>query len=246
MPSSIADRSLTAAFAISLVGHLSVAGFQLLRPHHGARPRPMRPVEIIYEHRAAEQELHRLQQQLASLTNPSASLPGVQAPAPQIRVPDRPIGGMPSFGGMAGGDAGESPGQSSAALGAFSGTAGLGAMLRAPVVDLTNLVEAAQGNPVLLSYFSAIREQIQRTANRKTWNAGQPGDEGLIYVSFVLNQNGDVQVVGVVADRSALSRHLQEIAVQIVKAAGPFPPFPPSIQDPMKTIVVPLEFLLGS
>ena len=97
----------------------------------------------------------------------------------------------------------------------------------------------------MLSYFSAIREQIQRAANRRTWLTGEQR-EGLVYVSFVLTSTGAVQEAAVVSGRSAASPDLRDVAVQIVKAASPFPPFPPSMGEPNKTIVVPLEFLLGS
>ena len=113
-------------------------------------------------------------------------------------------------------------------------------------MDLTNLVDAAQGDPVLLSYFSAIREQIQRAANQQTWMAGEPDAQGLVYVSFVLGAAGKVQAVSIVADRSIPSRQLQDIAMRIVKAASPFAPFPPSLAGASKTVVVPLEFLRGS
>jgi len=106
------------------------------------------------------------------------------------------------------------------------------------------MVDAAQGDPVLLSYFMAIRDQIQRTANRQTWPADGAG-EGLVYVSFVLSQAGMIQSAGNVRGRSIASPALQEMAVKIVQHAGPFAPFPPSVPGGMKTIVIPLEFLLS-
>lgn len=242
------ERSFTIALALSAVAHSAVLGVQLIRLHRLPSVEKKPPLEIIYE-KEAVQEIDRLKQQFAELANtmpaPMARLPGVETPAAQIRIPDRPLGGLPGAGLVGGGGLSSGSGVPEG----FSGTAGASpggsqAALSA-VIDLTNLAEAAQGNPVLLSYFSAIREQIQRAANRNTWLAGQ-GVEGLVYVSFVMSKNGEVQSVSLVPDRSAPSKHLQDIALQIVKAAGPFPAFPPSIPDPAKTIVVPLEFLLGS
>ena len=116
---------------------------------------------------------------------------------------------------------------------------------RSSVVDLTNLVDAARGNPVLLSYFSAIREQIQQTANRQAWLTGT-STEGLVYVTFVLSATGAIREAQVVVDRSSGAAALREIALQIVTTAAPFPPFPPSVTEATKTVVVPLEFLLGT
>jgi protein TonB len=116
---------------------------------------------------------------------------------------------------------------------------------RGAVIDLTNLVEASRGDPVLLSYFSAIREQIQQTANRQPWLTGEM-TQGLVYVSFTLYASGSVERVVIVGERSVDSEMLRDAALRIVKAAAPFPPFPPSMTEGHKTVVVPLEFLLGS
>jgi len=218
-------RSLTIAFTISLAFHTVVLGLQFIRLQRQRLQRTeLAPLDIIYEaHTSATQELHHLQRQVAQLgKNPEniPSPPQMSAPMTHIRIPDRPALTVPNL----------STETSSS---------------RAAVIDLTNLVEAAQGNPVLLSYFGAIREQIQRTANQQTWMTGQPV-QGVVYISFLLTSTGQVVVANVVADRSVSSSALQDIALRIVKASNPFNPFPPSMPEPSKTIVVPLEFLTGS
>ena len=246
MNSAKSERSFTIALALSAVAHSAVLGVQLVRLHRLPPIDKKTPLAIIYE-REPEQTVDRLKEQFAELADTMKELPGVDAPESQIRMPSRPLGGLPGAGIGGGGGlstgSGMPEGFGAGAAGAAPGNRSQAAL--SAVIDLTNLVEAAQGNPVLLSYFSAIREQIQRAANRNTWMAGQ-GVEGLVYVSFVMSKAGEVQSVSLVSDRSAPSKHLQDIALQIVKAAGPFPAFPPSIPDPVKTIVVPLEFLLGS
>ncbi len=231
------DRRLAIAFSVSLAFHALLLGIRSVHLRHQQREQDRKAMEVIYEYRAAEQEVLHLQRQLATLEG-QGSLPGVANPAPQIRIPDRAVMNLPPALSEAG-------------------------MNRSAVVDLTNLVEAAQGDPVLLSYFSAIREQIQRIANRQTWLTGpsedlgipRPGSraparderaEGLVYVSFVLAATGQVSSVSIAADRSTTSRFLQDIALKIIKNSSPFPSFPPSLKEPSRTIVVPLEFLLGS
>lgn len=215
------DRAFTIAFAISLAVHLILLVGQLLSLNWLAMPRLRAPIEIIYDYEIAQQELRYLQEQLArakaaTTASPAPANPGEQA---QIRIPDRP---------------------------SLTADQTLAEMLpdRSSVVDLTNLVDASRGDPVLLSYFSAIREQIQQAANSRPWLSGEL-TQGLVYVSFELTSNGAVQGLKIVADRSVPSEALQDVALQIVKHAAPFPPFPPSMPDPSKTIVVPLEFLLG-
>ena len=213
------DRRLAIAFSVSLAFHALLLGIRSVHLRHQQREQDRKAMEVIYEYRAAEQEVLHLQRQLATLEG-QGSLPGVANPAPQIRIPDRAVMNLPPALSEAG-------------------------MNRSAVVDLTNLVEAAQGDPVLLSYFSAIREQIQRIANRQTWLTGER-DQGLVYVSFVLAATGQVSSVSIAADRSTTSRFLQDIALKIIKNSSPFPSFPPSLKEPSRTIVVPLEFLLGS
>ena len=111
-------------------------------------------------------------------------------------------------------------------------------------IDLTNLIDAANGDPVLFSYYGVVREQIQYMAGAKTWLSG-PAEGGLVYVSFVVNEDGSLRGAAVVPERSVESRPLREAAVQIVLNAGPFPPPPPSMPAVPATLVVPLEFLVG-
>jgi len=218
----MSDRVFTIAFGVSLGAHLVLlAGhFLSLDWFQVSRSRP--PLEVIYEYVIAEREVRELEERLIRAQREAAAS---FSPAPlgertEIRIPDRP-----------------------------SLTAGqtLEDLLpeRSSFVDLTNLVEASRGDPVLLSYFSAIREQIQQTANRRAWLAGE-ATQGIVYVAFVLTAGGTVHSLEIVPQRSAESRELREIALRIVTTAAPFPPFPPSIGEPSKAIVVPLEFLLSS
>ncbi len=115
----------------------------------------------------------------------------------------------------------------------------------AGAIDLTDLTTASQGNPVLYSYFGAIREQIQRTANGRVWFPKEIADAGIIYVGFILDRSGAVQSVGVVYERSASSAVLQDAALRILQASSPFLPFPPSFQESAMAMVVPIEFALG-
>lgn len=114
-------------------------------------------------------------------------------------------------------------------------------------VDLTDLAQAAQGDPVRLSYFAAIREQLQQAANQRPWLGNQISETGLVCVGFVLTRTGDVSSSAVVPDRSADSSSLRNAALQIVAAARPFPPLPPSFlaSSSTLTVLVPIEFDAG-
>jgi TonB family protein len=218
----VSDRILMAAFAVSIGVHLSLLVAQLLSLGWFGRLRHRSLPEVVYEMEAATEELRYLKEQLERTKHEGASAPSPAHPGAQtqIRIPDRPL--------LTGKDL--IPEQM---------------VERSAIVDLTNLVEASRGDPVLLSYFSAIREQIQQTANHGGWLAEETV-EGLVYISFMLDASGTLKGLSVVADRSVPSAALRQAALWIVKSAAPFPPFPPSIKESSKAILVPLEFLLGS
>ena len=217
----MSDRIFTLAFGTSLGLHLLVLLGQVL-PFRWLTPSPDRaPLQVIYEYEIAKQELRTIQEQFAkaAMERGGPSVPATLSDRPQIRIPSRP-------------SLLKEPLPDSLRLSPSS------------VVDLTNLADAARGNPVLLTYFSAIREQIQQTANRRSWWTAESA-QGIVYISFLLTSSGTVKEAQIVGERSAPSPALREIALRIVKGAAPFPPFPPSMTEPTKTIVVPLEFLLG-
>ncbi|MBI2104611.1 MAG: TonB family protein [Candidatus Omnitrophica bacterium] len=219
----MSDRMFLISFSASVGLHLLLVIGQFLSWRWFDLPRQRLALEVIYETLDdPADELQLLKEQLTRATRETSAspAPSVSGAHTQIRIPDRPL------------LAAEQP---------------LAALMpdRGPIVDLTNLVDAARGDPVLLSYFGAIREQIQRKANEQAWLAGET-HQGLVYVSFLLTASGRLQEVGVVTERSAGARPLWEAALRIIRSSAPFPPFPPSMADPSKTIIVPLEFLVDS
>ena len=218
----MSDRAFLVSFGMSMGLHLLLVVGQLLSLDWFHVPLRRTPMEVVYD-RAVEQEALRvLQERLATATRDAIASPAPAALGAQteIRIPDRPLL-------TAGQDLSEIMPD------------------RASIVDLTNLVDAARGDPVLLSYFSAIREQIQRTANAQAWVTGESG-EGLVYVSFILTAGGQLQGTSIVPERSRGEPALWDAALRILKTSAPFPPFPPSVAEPSKTIIVPLEFLVDS
>jgi len=215
------DRVFSIAFAVSIGVHLLF----FIKPWRiGQRaPAAPTPTQFIYEQAAPPHETRTIQEralrQQRDATRSTSSLTGSQQA--QIRIPDRSL---------------------------LSTNRALPDIIPQPssTIDLTDLTAASGGDPVLLTYFSAIRQQIQQVANRRPWTATGTQQEGLVYVAFVLTSAGAIEGIGIVSNRSIPSEQLQDISLRIVKAAAPFAPFPPSITEPSKRIIVPLEFLFGS
>ncbi len=234
------DRFLSITMTISLAGHAVLLAFQLMNPSWGRSFHAMKPVRLIYEPESAHERSQWAQQELH-----------------QARLKDLPEPTTtPSEGGMRGtGYRPSAVGSDAASLMAqvkvgrsradWSALAAPGGALQA-AVDLANLAEASRGNPVLYSYFSAIREQIQQRANERAWLPEGVAVSGTVYIGFVITRTGAVQSAAVMEDRSVDSPVLQKVALRIIQASAPFPPFPPSFEDSSKAIMVPIEFAPGS
>ncbi len=236
------DRSTTIAYSVSIGLHLILLVTQFLSFSWLHLSRPTAPLRVVYEERAKLQQLEERQASLSrakrDMTTPSVPT-AAQSRSQQIRIPQRPL--------LAGGQhLSDALSSRMASLDTSAGGQTMAQLLssRSSVVDLANLVEAAAGDPVLMSYFGMIRERIQDTANRKNWVAGSDA-QGIVYVSFMLDRSGSISAVAVVTDKSSPSSMLRGAGSQIVKTAAPFPSFPPSMTEASKTIIVPLEFLLG-
>ncbi len=225
------DPAFLWALGFSVICHLIVIALQTIMIRTGSPPPIRKTMEVVYDHPSSETAT-RAPDTLAALTARATEPPSVTMSTHHIQVGGGSASGL--LDGLAG-FAGDG-------VSSFVATP---SPLQGSIVDLSNLAEASQGDPVLLSYFSAIREQIQRTANRQTWISSEES-EGIIYVTFLLTSTGHVTSPRVVPERSASSALLQEIAVKIIAASSPFPPLPPSLHGAAKTIVVPLEFLRSS
>ncbi len=242
------ERLFSLMLIISLAGHAVVLVAQLISLGWSGWTTPLRhPAKLIYEQEAAKDasswaadELHRVETRMREPHRPSSPL--AQGSQADGIAPGQ--GGLPTIAPgsltvipQVSGDGSTHP---------LTAVSPSGSHAWSGAVDLTNVVEAAQGNPVLLSYFSAIREQIQQIANTQEWLPQGTATEGVVYVGFIMSRAGQIQSSSIVADRSAPYPLLRSAALRIIRSASPFPPFPPSFEESSKTIMVPIEFVRGS
>ena len=233
------DRALAIMVCVSLMSHAAAVVAILIVFRHPAvelANELRHPTRLVYEAEPSREpsiaeRVHQIARSHAFLPSPASggigSMPSPQAVNELVRVR---IGTFSSSVTGAAGTVGE----------ATAGNRWVSA------IDLTNIIAAAQGNPVLLSYFSAIREQIQRVASRQIWVPMGEHTAGIACVGFTLTREGDIQSASIVSSRSTPSSSLRDAALRIVESAGPFPPFPPSFRESSKTIIIPLEFVIGS
>ena len=92
-----------------------------------------------------------------------------------------------------------------------------------------------------LSYYKLINRQLQESVI-------YPSNftDGEVEVSFVLNADGSLRGLEVIDQTSESSYSLRETALQIVRNASPFPPFPESLQKQQLTFNVVICFRSNS
>ncbi|MFH1093251.1 MAG: TonB family protein [Candidatus Omnitrophota bacterium] len=85
-------------------------------------------------------------------------------------------------------------------------------------------------NKSYISYYKLINEQLRQAVIYPSHFS-----EGEISLSFVLDSEGKLKNVEVMQTASFENEHLKETAMQIVKRASPFPPFPKNLQQKQLT-----------
>ena len=242
------DALLIKAIIVSLAGHAVLLSGAWIQAMWYKRARPAAPLRLVHEGPAVHDEQDRAAQRLEE-----AKTRTIEAPALSQDAATESEGseGMDQGSPMMSISAAELRATADASLGDLAGGA-LSAVSVADggwgaAADLTNVTAAAQGNPVLLSYFSAIRTQIQQAANRRPWLTEGARAEGTISIGFVIGVAGDIQKAAVITERSAAFPDLQSAALQIVEASAPFPPLPPSVRaaSPTLAVIVPIQFVTG-
>ncbi len=240
----MADRRfLSLAVGLSLLGHLVVFRAALVRGLSSfSKPLATR-FKLVYEERPAGAVVRPMPQVAPTV------------PVRYITIPTLSAGASAAMRGGAGvqlAPSAESVGDQALLLALGNGE-GMGGMANNPlsvgggaVVDLANVAASARGNPVRLTYFSALRDQVQQMANSRAWIPEAAAAGGIAYVRFVLERRGTTSSIELLVEQSTASPALGDAAVRIVRAAGPFPPFPPSFTDSTLTILIPIQFVFGS
>jgi|GEM_PF-3219381 len=87
-------------------------------------------------------------------------------------------------------------------------------------------MDEIKATPAYMDYYKHIREKIRQSAMQKY----DQGEEGDVTVVFILTQKGQVAGASVARAVAPVSELLRSIAVESVRKASPFPPFPPTLR----------------
>ncbi len=238
------DRLFVPMLLVSLTLHLTVFAIERILPGWGAWAQALKPIQLIYEPEETADQSQSGNQQKRTPAEPE----DVPKPASQP-LPEEEESGVDSHRPkMISADVDDlitSSVDSGMVASSLPVATAVSDTTWASAVDLTNLASAAQGDALLYTFYSAIREQIQRIANGRPWLPEGATLSGTVYVGFIVDRGGTIQSTAVVTDRSVNATALQRAALDIVQASAPLPAFPPSFKEASKAIVVPIEFALA-
>jgi outer membrane biosynthesis protein TonB len=99
-------------------------------------------------------------------------------------------------------------------------------------------------NPKYLTYNDDMRDTISRNIKRRAYTYVNHPDfqAGEVYLTFVLESNGNLQQVKIIDAKTSANAYLREVALRSIKESNPFPPFPEGFDYPEFTFNLLISF----
>ncbi len=110
------------------------------------------------------------------------------------------------------------------------------------VVSLSGKIDSRIVPAVLIEYYRSIREEIKKKAFYYKPSQGR----GAVTVLFGINSKGLLEKIIIDDIRSTNQKNLRTAALNSVKHAAPFSPFPSELKNNIITFSITIEFALGS
>lgn len=107
-------------------------------------------------------------------------------------------------------------------------------------INLSDIKPSIASSPSYVGYDSVIRDQIKARLDQNVDSARK--NAGDVYISFVVNDKGELLKVSIVADRTNADSYLQEICWRSVRESSPFKPFPKDLNYPQLPFGVLISF----
>ena len=107
------------------------------------------------------------------------------------------------------------------------------------IIPSYEILEASEEKSLYLDYYQSIREKIRGVANDSYHSHSR---EGEIYLSFVLESNGNLKNIRLFEHKSSSDDTLRTIALNSVKEASPFSAFPKGLNQKQLSFNVIISF----
>jgi TonB family protein len=105
-------------------------------------------------------------------------------------------------------------------------------------ITLPAIGMARINNPGYISYYQIVREKIRRSAYQNFTH----NETGEVYISFIISNDGMINDVRLVEEKSTANDYLKDIALSSVKDASPFPNFPKELDYPQLSFNIIISF----
>ena len=105
-------------------------------------------------------------------------------------------------------------------------------------ITLPAIGMAKINNPGYISYYQIVREKIRRSAYQNFTH----NETGEVYISFIISNDGMINDVRLVEEKSTANDYLKDIALRSVKDASPFPNFPKELDYPQLSFNIIISF----
>jgi hypothetical protein len=88
-------------------------------------------------------------------------------------------------------------------------------------VSITPIKSEKINNPVYAAYNEMVRDRIKE----KVYANYDRMEAGSVYLTFLVDEHGELKAAQIIPEKTNASEHLQAIALRSLKEASPFPPF---------------------
>ena len=105
-------------------------------------------------------------------------------------------------------------------------------------ITLPQIEMAKIDNPSYISYYQIVREKIRRSAYQNYTH----NDTGEVYASFIISNDGYINDVRLVEEKTTVNEYLKGIALRSIRDASPFPNFPKELDYPQLSFNIIISF----
>ena len=109
-------------------------------------------------------------------------------------------------------------------------------------IDLSDLTQLPSDSVAFVDYFRLLRERIRAAALHRLPDRLT---EGEVFLNFTVNADGRITGAHVVEGRSSSQPGLRAASLDSLREAGPFPPFPKTLQREAITFNIIISYELG-
>lgn len=110
------------------------------------------------------------------------------------------------------------------------------------IIPSDQIFKASEEKSLYLDYYQSIREKIRSVANDNYYNYSKQGE---VYLSFILESNGNLKNVRLFEYKSSSDHTLRTIALDSVKEASPFSAFPKGLNQKQLSFNLTISFERG-